>query len=155
MKTLTKILSIYLFVLLCSCSSDDDEEIIPFSPEQLQGVWRISLYQNQVRNISYDGIDILLEFDGESAALRAFNEEATTLGSYEVDPFEIDSERVWQLQIGLDITDDAHEVLENIRGNWTVKQVFLDASKIEFEKALNPQFDLEVLHLERITNINE
>jgi len=33
--------------------------------------------------------------------------------------------------------------------------VLLDASKIEFEKALNPQFDLEVLHLERVINTNE
>ncbi|GAB1857405.1 hypothetical protein MHTCC0001_22410 [Flavobacteriaceae bacterium MHTCC 0001] len=154
-QVLKAIIVFFLIALLFNCyGEDNNEDSIPFSPEQLEGLWKISLYQDQVRNITYDGIDILMEFD-DSSGIRAFNDAATTFGSYETGQFEINGEPIWELQIGLDITNDAHDVLDDIRNNWHVKRVLLDAAKIEFEQALNPAGQLEILHLTRVTDTND
>jgi len=156
MKKNKTILTLFLSILFFSCSVNDisdniSEDAIPFSPDQLQGFWEISLYSHQVRNIYYDGIDIKLLIGDER--IDAINDQATTLGGYEIDvnPREVNGKLIWTVQIGFNITNDAHAVLEDIAGVWDVVKVHQDAAKIEFENILNPAGDLEILHLERVT----
>ena len=163
MRNIMKLASLLsIILLLCNCSSDDETEEIPFSTEQIEGTWRISFYTDEIQNITYNNIDLILLFEGSegSGTIRTISPEDTTSGTvtyggYELQQFEIDGEIQWDMELAFDVTSSEHDMLDDIENIWPITRVYLDTEKIEFEKVLNPEGQLEVLHLTRVSNGND
>ncbi|MBW1295906.1 hypothetical protein [Aquimarina litoralis] len=156
MKTLTKISAIYLFTLLCSCSSDnDDNQSINNTPptltkEQLSGTWIISYFENQIDKTSdYEGFRFLFNaIDDVEAEVEDFNID----GKYDLFSDEINGQTYTIVDISFR-EDSSSAIVNNLLidliEEWIVTAITDDGTTIKFEERIsnNPP---EILHLTKL-----
>ena len=158
MKTLKNIASLCLvFCVLLNCSSDDDTTAVlsqEFSPELLNGTWRISFFsdENEIRTSEFSGYEFSFNSEEESARITYNN--ITEMTSIEIFQEENLGENIWVVYTDFDNIDNLGNAdLDDLVEDWIVTNVNGNATVIEFEE-LYSNNAAEILHLTKVSNDN-
>ncbi len=152
----SKILSLITVVfLLFNCSNDDDStdsSNIKFSPELLDGTWRISFFsdENTQRTQEFNSYEFTFDYGEETVWVKSNG--STEMGLLRVFQSVINGSEYWIVEVDFSNTvNPGNADLQDLNEEWIVKNVLNAADKIEFEERFSNNTP-ELLHLERLLN---
>ncbi len=156
MNKISKLTSLIVVVFfLVNCSNDDDGSDnlnIKFSPELLDGTWRISFFsdENAQRTQEFSGYEFTFDFEEESVWVKSNG--TTELGILNVFQETINGSASWIAKVNFSNTVNPGDGdLQDLSEEWIVKKVLNNADKIEFEERISNNTP-EILHLEKLLN---
>jgi len=145
---------LFLILAITNCSSDDDKgnSNQEFSPELLNGTWRISLFTDETedRTAEFNGYEFSFNVENESAVVT-FNGESQN-SSIEVFIEDDLTEDTWVLYTDFDDIENLGDAdLRDLVEDWIVTNVNGNATVIEFEELYSNNTP-EIMHLTKIQN---
>lgn len=149
------VILLFLSLLILNCSNDDDNSgdlSQEFSPEQLNGTWRISLFtdENENRTVEFSGYEFLFNVEEESAVIT-YN-GVSEVASIEVFIEDDLGEDIWVLYTDFDNIDNPGNAdLNDLVEDWIVTNVNANATVIEFEELYSNNLS-EILHLTKVSD---
>ncbi len=156
MKAFMKILSLVLVAnLFLNCSSNDDnsgDSSQQFSPELLNGKWRISFFsdENETRTAEFNGYEFLFNTEEESAVIT-YN-GASESASIEVFIEDDLGEDMWVVYTDFDNIENPGDAdLNDLVEDWIVTDVNKNGTVIKFEELYSNNVP-EILHLTKVSN---
>lgn len=154
MKFTLKIAVLFFALLIVNCSSDDDSSNSnqEFSPELLNGTWRISLFTDESsdRTSEFSGYQFVFNIEEESVIVTYDgNSEAAFI---EVFQENNDNENIWVVYTDFDDNPGTAD-LDDLVEDWFVTKVSNNAMVIELEE-LYSNNTAEILHFTKISNDN-
>ncbi len=158
MKAFMKILCLVLVAnLFLNCSSNDDnsgDSSQQFSPELLNGKWRISFFsdENETRTTEFNGYEFLFNTEEESAVIT-YN-GASENASIEVFIEDDLGEDMWVVYTDFDNIENPGDAdLNDLVEDWIVTDVNKNGTVIKFEELYSNNAP-EILHLTKIEPSN-
>jgi len=153
MKSFPKIAMLVLVLLIFNCSNDDNSgnSETEFSPEMLDGTWRISFFsdENSNRTSEFNGYEFTFDVEEESAVVAYEGNSQTTV----VEVFQdiINNESAWIVYTDFDLDNLGDAELSDLVEDWIVTNVNGNATAIEFEELYSNSLP-EILHLAKISD---
>lgn len=156
MKPLLNIIVLFfLSIFMLNCSNDDDnsgDASQEFSPELLDGLWRISLFTDESdnRTTEFSGYEFLFNTEEESVIVTYQGvSETASIEVFIEDNLGADA---WVVYTDFDDIDNPGNAdLNDLVEDWIVTSVNGNASIIEFEELYSNNLP-EVLHLTKVSN---
>lgn len=139
-------------VFLTNCSSDDDSAQMnqEFSPELLNGNWRIGFFadENEDLTSTFAGYTIAINVSQQTAAIT-FNGNSQTV-FVEVFQDLVQEENQWIVYIDFDDYNDPGDAdFDDLDEDWIVTNLNSNATTIEFEERFSNNTP-EQLHLTKL-----
>ncbi len=156
MKPLLKISVLVLALLVFNCSNDDDSgnSNQEFSPEMLNGTWRISFFSDETeeRTTEFNGYEFTFDVEEESAIV-AYNGISET-SSIEVFIEDNLGDNFWVLYTDFDdINNPGDADLDDLVEDWFITNVNGNATVIQFEELYSNNAP-EILHITKTSDNN-
>ncbi len=154
MKEVIKFITVLILCIICfSCSSDDmGSSTIEFSPQQLNGTWKISFFsdENIVRTSEFSSYQF--DFNINTKDIIISSNGSTSLGSFDVFQETRSGETLWIVDAEIDNRNNPGNAdLQDLDEDWIIRSVNENATVIEFEE-LESNNKPEILHLEKVEN---
>lgn len=153
MKILCRCLAIVIMVAtILSCSKDNNDiTTMGFSPELLNGTWRISLFTDESSNRTseFNGYEFTFNVEQETAIVSYNGASQSTL--VEVFQQDIEGEDMWVVYTDFDLDDLGNADLDDLVEDWLVTEVNSDATVISFRELYSNNTP-EVLQLSKVSN---
>jgi len=153
MKPLLKVAMLVLLLLFFNCSNDDDSgnSSQEFSPEMLNGTWRISFFSDEVeeRTTEFNDYQFTFNVEEETAIIR-YNgiSETSSIEVFIEDNF---GDNFWVVYTGFDgVNNPGDADLDDLVEDWFITNVNDNATVIQFEELYSNNTP-EILHLTKIS----
>ena len=158
MKTIVTRISIAIFTMIClSCSNDDNTDTttttIEFSPEQINGVWRISFFsdENGERTLEFNTYQFIFNLTGSDTGDVSIISNGNTVNDG-FDLFEETNDNVETWILELTVHENPGDAdLFDLNEDWIMTRVNDNGTYIEFEEQ-DSNNSPEILHLIKLEN---
>ncbi len=153
-KTIKLMTLLLLLFFVAACSDDDDASTseIEFSPELLNGTWKISFFsdENQVRTSEFSSYQFTFDVNEEDVIITS-NGNTESGGTYVFED-DVNGTNFWIIELDFNSSSNPGSAdLQDLDEDWIVRKLTQNPLTIELEERFSNSAP-EFLHIEKVSN---